>query len=188
MNCTPKKEVSQRRTSPANRGVIFLTLLLMQTGRMLSNDSLLKLLWDESDIKEDRERSLRNMGYSVKKNLTQIFPDKPFLDIQKNCFSISRRYSITTDLDYFTYRVRDIEGIKDPEEQLEKYLAVLEDFSGMVLPDQDHSVIGNIVEMYENRRNSVQDTCLELMYDLQKYNKMREFIVSISSARGWIIC
>jgi len=179
-----REGVVTERDIRRKQGVLFLTLLLWQNGKAITDNALMHLLWEDPDALEEPERALKNLSYNVKKSIIHLFPANGFLEIKKSGYSISRRYSIKTDLDYFTYKIRDAEGTINPESRLEKYLKELDEFSGIVLPEHDHRAIGHIVETYENRRKSVQDSCLALMYELGKYNQMREFIGTISAARS----
>ncbi|MCD8189365.1 MAG: hypothetical protein LUD78_03970 [Clostridiales bacterium] len=96
---------------------------------------------------------------------------------------VSRKYNITTGLERFSYMVRDAEGVTNPKARLERYLKALDDFSGIVLPQQDHQAIKFVTEKYESARKQAQNECLSLMFELGDYTRMAEYIRTISVSR-----
>ncbi len=165
------------------QSVLLLALLLTQSGAV-SVDALVKDIWEDSSNLIEPERTLKNLSYTTKKSIIHLFPKNGFLEIKKSGYSIGHRYNVMTDLDWFSYQIRDAEGIQNTKARLEKMLTALNGFTGVVLPQHDHRAIEHIVERYETRRKAVQDTCLSLMYELSEYNQMREFIGSITVSRS----
>lgn len=166
--------------------ILFLTLLLMQRGRAISEDALINLVWDDPSQLIDPSKTLKNLGYTAKRKVAHLFPENGLLQINKTGYAISRKYTITTDLDLFVRKIRDAEGITNHEARLEKYLEALDSFTGVVLPNLDNQAIKRIADVYEQKRIGVQNECLSLMYGLEQYDRMREFInmISISRNRG----
>ncbi|MCD8022988.1 MAG: hypothetical protein LUF30_08485 [Lachnospiraceae bacterium] len=175
-----KEGVITSRDITRKQSISFLLVLLWQNGHTTTASALIKRIWGDEEMSPERERQLRNLGYSLNRDIAYLFPTEGFIQISKTGYSINSRYSVTTDLDYFSYGIRDIEGISNPEIRLEKYMKALEKFSGLVLPECDHQAVTYIVEIYDNQRKSVQDVCLALMYELGRYERMHEFIYTIS--------
>lgn len=169
----------------SGRGIILLTILLFEDDHMLSRDALLDKIWGSENNLSDSERTLNNIGYRTNNKLRKLFRSHDFLEKDRNCFFISNNYKITTELDAISYEIRDIEGVLDDEKRLERYIALLDRFSAVVLPRQKHQGIEQIVRLYDEKKVEVQNTVLELMYQLKKYEEMKKFIDSICSKRGW---
>lgn len=166
--------------------ILFLTLLLMQRGRAISEDALISLVWDDPAQLVDPYKNLKNLGYKVKRSVVHLFPENGLLQINKTGYAISRKYTITTDLDRFVHKIRDAEGVTDSEKRLKMYLDALEGFHGVVLPNLDNQAIRRIAEMYEQKKISVQNECLSLMHSLGQYERMLDYIsmLLISRNRG----
>lgn len=164
--------------------ILFLTLLLMQRGRAISEDVLIHLVWDDPSQLIDPHKNLKNLGYMAKRRVAHLFPENGLLQINKTGYAISRKYTITTDFDLFVRKTRDAEGITNPEARLEKYMEALDGFTGVVLPNLDNLAIKRIADVYEQKRISVQNECLSLMYSLEQFDRMREFINMISISRN----
>ena len=167
------------------QGVVFLALLLFQKGQLLPIDSLLESLWDDPDILTDPERTLRNLGYSVRKNIEHLFAGGDFLKIQKTGFAIGRKYMITTDFDRFVLRVCEADQLTDGKAKLEHYTAALDAFQGVVLPHHKSKVIDRIAGHYHRKRTDVQNTALSLMFNLNLFERMYELIDQALVCRGW---
>ncbi|MDD7220841.1 MAG: hypothetical protein PUH09_00645, partial [Eubacteriales bacterium] len=105
-----------------------------------------------------------------------LFPANDFLEIGKSCYSISRKYNIITDLDWFGYQLRDIQGTPNLQSRLTQYLNLLNDFRGTVLPMQEHRSLKAIDDLYMRKQEEAQLECLALMYDLERYSEMHDFI------------
>lgn len=166
------------------QGVIFLALLLFQRGQLLSVSALLESLWDDPDALNNPERTLRNLGYSVRKNMGHLFADGDFLDIQKMGYAINRKYTVTTDFDRFVVRVREADNLPDHNVKLERYVEALRTFNGVVLPRHDGKAVHRIAMQYERKRMDVQNASLALMFNLRQFARMSEFIQEVSVARG----
>lgn len=113
-----KSGVATEQSIGRKQGVLFLVLLLLQKGRLLSVQSLVNSLWDDPDALDDPERALKNLGYNVRKGIKHLFNENDFLEIHKSGYAISRRYTITTDFDCFVLRVRKADEIRDLEKGL----------------------------------------------------------------------
>ncbi|MCD8160529.1 MAG: hypothetical protein LUE61_04990 [Clostridiales bacterium] len=70
------------------------------------------------------------------------------------------------------------------ELRLKKYLELLDRLSATVLPRQKHTGIEHIVHGYDEKKKDVQNTTLELMYQLEKFEEMHSFINSLSITRS----
>lgn len=163
--------------------VLLLTHLLVKKGTPISEEKLIEDLWD-GDCKLDYpERTLRNLSYRTKAKIAHIFPQGSPLEIGKMAYSVSRKYNVITDLDWFGFKLRDIQGISDVERRIASYERLLDDFTGFVLPMVDHRSLTHIEEMYEERRETARIECLAQMYDLKKYSEMHYFINRISLIR-----
>lgn len=134
--------------------ILFLTLLLMQRGRAISEDALISLVWDDPAQLVDPYKNLKNLGYKVKRSVVHLFPENGLLQINKTGYAISRKYTITTDLDWFVHKVRDAESVADSEKRLKMYLDALEGFHGIILPNLDNQAIRRIAEMYEQKKSA----------------------------------
>ena len=175
-----KEGIIKEKDLRSNQSVLFLTLLLTKKGAPISDEALLEMLWDKPEELDIPERTLKNLSYSTKKKVIHLFPANGFLEIGKSCYSISRKYNIITDLDWFGYRLRDIQGIPNPQSRLKQYLNLLNDFRGTVLPMQEHRSLKSIDELYMRKQEEAQLECLALMYDLERYSEMHEFINRIN--------
>lgn len=169
----------------SGRGIILLTLLVFEDDHILSRDALLDRIWGPENNLSDSERTLNNIGYRTNNKIRKLFRSHDFLEKDRNCFFISNNYKITTELDVISYEIRDIEGILDDEKRLERYLALLDKFSAVVLPRQKHQGIEQIIRLYDEKKVDVQNAVLELMWQLKKYEEMKKFIDSICNKRGW---
>lgn len=166
------------------QGVVFLALLLFQRGQLLSVSALLESLWDDPDALNDPERTLRNLGYSVRKNMGRLFTDGDFLDIQKMGYAINCKYTVTTDFDRFVVRIREADSLSDHNVKLERYVEALRSFNGVVLPRHNGKAVHRIAMQYERKRIDVQNASLALMFNLGQFVRMNEFIQEVSVARG----
>ncbi len=169
----------------SGRGIILLTLLLFEDDHMLSRDTLLNRIWGSENKLSDSERTLNNIGYRTNNKIRKLFRSQDFLEKDRNCFFISNNYKITTELDVISYEIRDIEGVLNGEEQLKRYLVLLDRFSAVVLPRQKHQGIKQIVRLYDEKKVDVQNAVLELMWQLKKFEEMKKFIDSICGKRAW---
>lgn len=179
-----RKGVLTEEDITRNQEIVFLTVLLMkQDEGMIPATTLLHMLWEDPEALSEPERTLKNLSYRVNKKLKQLFPRGDFLEIKKKSYMVSQKYKITTDLDRFSYMIRDAEGVTNPKARLDRYLKALDDFSGIVLPQQDHQAIQFVTEKYESARRRAQNECLSLMFELGDYTRMAEYIRSISVTR-----
>lgn len=167
----------------SNLSVLFLTHLLVKKGASISAKELVKAVWEDTSALGDPEQRLRNLSYSTKTKIIRLFPSNGFLTISASSYSIGRKYNVITDLDWFGYRVRDIQGISDPQKRLDRYLKLLDSFSGVVLPHQSHASLKTIDSLYEEKREEVQRECLALMYELKQYRSMHDFINRITLSK-----
>lgn len=180
-----KSGVATEQSIGRKQGVLFLVLLLLQKGRLLSVQSLVNSLWDDPDALDDPERALKNLGYNVRKGIKHLFNENDFLEIHKSGYAISRRYTITTDFDCFVLRVRKADEIRDLEKRLEHYVEALNLFHGVVLPRHNSKLIARIVEQYDRKRIDVQNISLSFMFALNQFERMNDFIDQASISRGW---
>lgn len=171
-----KEGVVTEKELRSNQSVLFLTHLLTKKGAPISDETLLAMLWDRPDELDIPERTLKNLSYSTKKKVIHLFPANDFLEIGKSCYSISRKYNIITDLDWFGYQLRDIQGTPNLQSRLTQYLNLLNDFRGTVLPMQEHRSLKAIDDLYMRKQEEAQLECLALMYDLERYSEMHDFI------------
>lgn len=167
------------------QGVVFLVLLLFHKGQLLRTGSLLNSLWDDPDLLTNPERTLRNLGYSVRKSIGDLFSDSDFLEIHKSGFSINRKYNITTDFDRFVFQIREADLLSDCKAKLERYMEALDSFKGIVLPRHNSKAIDRIAAQYRRKRVDVQNTALSLMHGLHMFERMHELIDHASIGRGW---
>ena len=179
-----KTDILTEQRIDRKQGVVFLALLLFQRGRFLSFNTLLESLWENPDALSDPERILRNLGYSVRKNIGHLFENGDFLDIQKTGFSINRKYAVTTDIDRFVSRIREADGISDSSSKLEHYIEALKSFNGIVLPRHNGQAVHQIASQYDRKRIDVQNTVLALMFHLKQFERMSDLINEVSASRG----
>lgn len=168
----------------SGRVISFLTLLLFQEDHMLSKKTIIDKIWGEENELAHKTRTLNDVGYKAVKSIKGLFPSKEFLEKDKYHYFIDRNYKITTELDAISYEIRDIEGIGDDELRLKKYLDLLGRLSATVLPRQKHTGIEHIVHGYDEKKKDVQNTTLELMYQLEKFEELHSFINSLSITRS----
>ena len=167
------------------QGILFLVFLLLQKGRLMSVQTLLHSLWENPDLLDDPERALRNLGYSVRKRIEPLFCESDFLEIHKSSYAINRKYTIITDFDCFVLHIRKADEVSDIEARLECYVEALDSFHGVVLPRHNPKLIERIVEQYDRKRNDVQNLSLSLMFFLNQFERMNDFIDQTSLSRGW---
>ncbi len=169
----------------SNLSVLFLTHLLLKKGASISEKTLLEALWEKPRELAAPEKTLKNLSYSTKRKIIHLFPSNGFLEIRRTAYGIGRKYNVITDLDWFGYKVRDIQGIHDEKARLEQYMNLLDDFNGMVLPNLDHRSLKAIDTLYDERREEVQLEALALMYKLGQYSEMHGFINRINLRKGF---
>lgn len=167
------------------QGILFLVFLLLQKGRLLSVQTLLHSIWENPDALDDPERALKNLGYSVRKKIEPLFRGSDFLEIHKSSYAISRKYTIVTDFDCFVLDIRKADEVNDIEARLECYVEALNSFHGVVLPRHNPKLVERIVEQYDRKRNDVQNLSLSLMFFLNQFDRMHDFIYQASLSRGW---
>lgn len=180
-----KTGVATEQSIGRKQGTLFLVLLLLQKGQLLSTQSLLNSMWDDLDALDAPERALKNLSYNVRKKIEHLFPEKDFLEIHKAGYAVNRRYTVTTDFDRFVLRVREADDIPHLEAKLERYVEALDTFHGVVLPRHDSRIIARISAQYDRKRADIQNLSLSLMYLLKQFERMSDFIDQASVARGW---
>lgn len=180
-----KSGIATEQSIGRKQGVLFLVLLLLQKGRLLSVQSLINSLWDDPDTLDDPERALKNLGYNVRKGIKHLFDANDFLEIHKSGYAISRKYTITTDFDNFVFHIRRADEIHDLEIRLNHYIDALDSFHGVVLPRHNSKLIARIVEQYERKRIDIQNLSLSFMYSLKQFDRMRDFIDQALISRSW---
>ncbi|MBE6936173.1 MAG: hypothetical protein E7458_06665 [Ruminococcaceae bacterium] len=146
---------------------LVLAYLLYHRDRPVKQEELYRLLWQESDDREDPQNAFRAIMHRVRTTLSRLHADgRSMIKTDRSGYFWSPEYPVELDIDRFDALCASAVKEEDEEERLEQYLEALALYQGDFLSRlSSESWVMPLTQYYRERYLALVHAALVLLQD-----------------------